>query len=46
MFLIKVKQSLRNNKKGHLVLIKSENLPQSQWPLARILNTYPGKDML
>ncbi|KAJ8980991.1 hypothetical protein NQ317_015811 [Molorchus minor] len=29
---------------GELVLIKAENLPSAQWPLARVVELHPGKD--
>ncbi|XP_038068389.1 uncharacterized protein LOC119737840 [Patiria miniata] len=35
-----------NFKAGDLVLVKDDNLPRSQWPLARILKTFPGADGL
>ena len=35
---------IRNIKIGDLVLLKSDNVPRSHWPLARITNTFPGRD--
>ena len=34
----------KNLKFGDLVIIQSENIPMSHWPLGRIIETYPGKD--
>jgi hypothetical protein len=31
-------------KKGSVVLIKEDNIPRLKWPLAKILELYPGKD--
>ena len=35
---------MRNIKIGDLVLLKTDNVPRSPWPLARITNTFPGRD--
>ncbi|XP_062556914.1 uncharacterized protein LOC134221744 [Armigeres subalbatus] len=29
---------------GSMVLIKNDNVPSKQWPLGRVVATYPGKD--
>ena len=29
---------------GTLVIIKEDNIPSSRWPLARVVEVYPGKD--
>ena len=34
----------RNFVKGDIVLIKSDNIPRSFWPLARVVETYASKD--
>ena len=34
----------RNLKVNDLVLVKNEDLPRSQWALARIVATYPSSD--
>ena len=34
----------RNNAIGDLVLLKSDNVTRSLWQLARIINTFPGRD--
>ena len=33
-----------NFKVDDIVLIKDENLPRNQWPLGRIIKTFPGTD--
>lgn len=33
-------------KRDDLVLIRDENLPPTQWQMARVLDTYPGQDEL
>ena len=35
-----------NIKVGDLVLIQEENLVPTKWPLARVVNTHPGKDAI
>lgn len=37
-------QSQRNMEKGDIVLIVTETLPPTQWPLGRIVGTIPGDD--
>ena len=37
-------QSSRNAKVGDLVLIVDEKTQRGDWPLARIVKTFPGKD--
>ena len=34
----------RNISKGNLVLVVADNVPRSHWPLARVVDTYPGED--
>ena len=34
----------RNLKEGDLILLKSDDVPRSHWPLGRILKTFPGSD--
>ena len=34
----------RNLKEGDLILLKSDDVPRSHWPLERILKTFPGSD--
>ena len=34
----------KNFKKDDLVLVTDENLPRGQWPLGRIIETYPDDD--
>ena len=34
----------RNIETNDLVLLKEDNVPRSHYPLARVINTYPGKD--
>lgn len=31
-------------RKGSLVLIREDNIPRMSWPIARVLEVYPGKD--
>lgn len=31
-------------KSGQLVLVKEDNVPPTQWPCARVVKTFPGKD--
>ena len=33
-----------NISKGDLVLVVADNVPRSHWPLARVVDTYPGED--
>lgn len=40
----KWKQTFSSLEKGHLVLIKDDNLPPTQWKLGRITQIFPGKD--
>ena len=35
---------IRNIKIGDLVLLKSDHVPRTHWPLARITNTFPGQN--
>ena len=37
-------QVVKDLKIDDVVLIVQQNLPRGQWPLGRILNTFPGKD--
>ena len=37
-------RNAKNLKFGDLVIIQSENIPRSHWPLGRVIETYPGKD--
>ena len=37
-------EQIRNIKIGDLVLLKPDSVPRSHWPLARIMNTFPGRD--
>lgn len=34
----------RDLKQNDLVLFREDNILQSSWPLARVIETYPGKD--
>ena len=34
----------QRNLKEDLVLLKSDDVPRSHWPLGRILKTFPGSD--
>ena len=34
----------RNMKQNDLVLVREDNIGQSHWPLARVIETYPEKD--
>ena len=34
----------RNISKGNLVLVVADNVPRSHWPLASVVDTYPGED--
>ena len=34
----------RNISKGDLVLVVADNVPRSHWPLASVVDTYPGED--
>jgi hypothetical protein len=34
----------RNAKPGDVVVVTSDNVPRSQWQLARVVETYPGED--
>lgn len=34
----------RNLKEGDLILLKSDDVPRSHWPLGRILKTFLGSD--
>ena len=34
----------RNVTIGDIVILREDNLVPTQWPLARIVDTYPGKD--
>ena len=36
----------RNMKVGDVLIIKDENLHRNQWPLARVVQTYPSDDGL
>ena len=36
----------RNLKVNDMVLLAGENLPRSQWPLARVVKVFPGDDGL
>ncbi|XP_055634307.1 uncharacterized protein LOC129774571 [Toxorhynchites rutilus septentrionalis] len=40
----KWKTTLTDVQNGQLVLMKQDNVPPLQWPLARIIQTIPGKD--
>ena len=31
-------------KEGDLILLKSDDVPRSHWPLGQILKTFPGSD--
>ncbi|XP_037919508.1 uncharacterized protein LOC119656898 [Hermetia illucens] len=42
----KWKTSHHDIKEGSLVLISDEGYPPSKWPLARVIQTHPGKDGL
>lgn len=42
----KWKEQQPNIKKGDLVIVKEDNLPVNQWPLARIEELHPGADGL
>ena len=35
---------IRSFERGDLVLISSKDIPKSNWPLARVLHIYRGKD--
>ena len=35
---------IENLKEEDVVLVLDQNLPRGQWPLGRIVETYPGKD--
>ena len=37
-------QQTRNFEPGDLVIVKTDNVPRSHWPLARIVTVYPGTD--
>ena len=37
-------QDIRNIQKGDLVILVEDNIERSKWPLARVVETYPGKD--
>ena len=39
-------QGQPNFKIGDLVLVKDDNITRCQWPLSRILKTFPGSDGL
>lgn len=39
-------QKLQNLKENDIVIVKDENLPPSQWSIARIVQTHPGADSL
>ena len=36
----------RNFKMGDLVIINESNVPRSHWPLGRIIETFPGQDVV
>ena len=35
--------NMRNISKGNLDLVVADNVPRSHWPLARVVDTYPGE---
>ena len=35
---------MRNFVPGDLVIVKTDNVPRSHWPLARVINVKPGSD--
>ena len=39
-------QNLRNIQKGDLVIVVEDNIERSKWPLARVIETYPGRDQI
>lgn len=39
-------QAQRNVQVGDLVLVADDNVPRNQWPLARVMNVFPGEDGL
>ena len=40
----KYNKAQRNLKQNDLVLVRDDNIPRSHWPLARVIEMYPGKD--
>ena len=40
----KYNKAQRNLKQNDLVLVRDDNIPRSHWPLARVIEVYPGKD--
>ena len=40
----KWRTQIPNFERGNLVLISSKDIPRSNWPLARVLDTYQGED--
>ena len=39
-------QKQRNLRIGDIVLVADDNVPRNVWPLARIVNVFPGQDGL
>lgn len=40
----KWKDELKNIKEGTLVILRQDNIPPLQWPMARVIKLYPGLD--
>ena len=41
---LKWEQDTRDLQKGDLVLLQEKNIKRSKWPLARVIEVFPGDD--